>query len=83
MSDIVGTTTLAQRARDLDAEHATTDRRRAFEGGLPLQIASRLECCGCRRSLQHHAGIWLVRGKRERTVEQRLVGDDPPGLDPA
>ena len=35
------------------------------------------------RALQDQAGVGLVRAKRDRFVEQRLVGDDAAGLDAA
>ncbi len=35
------------------------------------------------RPLQDQASLRLVPGERDRFVEQRLVGDDPPGLEPA
>ena len=73
----------ARRIQDVERigcqhRNALVDRRRAFDGGLPLEIASRLECCGCRRSLQHHAGVWLdarqARAHRRAAACRRRSG---------
>ncbi len=50
---------------------------------LPVEIAARVQLCALLRTLHDDALVRLVLGEVDGLVEQRLVLDDAPRLDPA
>ena len=56
---------------------------RALLEGVPFMVAPLDERRRLLLALQHHAEFRLVRGEVDGSVEQGLVGDDPPGLETA
>ena len=58
-------------------------RLRAGDGVLPVQVAHSIELGLEHRPLQDDAALRLRLDHLDRCVEERLVGDDAPGLDPA
>ena len=58
-------------------------RLHALERVVPLEVPVRVELGFEHRALEDDAALGLEPGLRDRRVEQRLVGDDPPRLDAA